>query len=227
MAILFAMVLLIVPGQGAPIAVAQSPDCPSSPVTIRKLVELKVPGNVCYGRRLLTFDAFVPRLEGLGGTSTYEIRPFWLTDLSGSWVALGTGPGSATVAAYVPPDLGRCFGPQGATCPFRWYRNGWARVSAHFDGPVARTCRYISYVPDPTLTKQAAVRECRQKLIVLSVGPAVDPPATDVAVAGPLDPGRPVSPLPWVAGFAAAWLLLFAGRPVRRRRHRTKAVGRT
>lgn len=225
MAIVLALGLLVLPAQGLPSAVAESPDCPDSPVTIRKLVDLEVPGNVCYGDRLLTFDAYVPRLEGLGGTSTYEMRPFWLTDLSGSWVALSTGPGAATVAAYVPPGLGRCFGPQGATCPFRWYRNGWARVSAHYDGPVARTCRYVSYVPDPTLTKQAAVRECRQKLIVLSVGPVVSAPATETAVVGQLDRGRPTNPLPWFAGFGVASLLLVMGGPARRPRDRTKMAG--
>jgi hypothetical protein len=223
-AILLAVATLALPARGVPSAAAQSPACPSSPVTIGKLVDLEMPGNVCYGSSLLTFNAYVPQLEGLGGTSTYEIRPAWLDDLSGSWVALGTSPRAAMLTAYVPPDLGRCLGPVGATCPFRWYRDGWAKVSGHFDGAVAQTCRYISYVPDPTLTKKTAVRECQQKFIVLSVGPADTLPETDTVAAGDPHPVRPTTPLPWLVASTVGWLLLIASRPAWRRRDRIGGV---
>ena len=114
------------------------------PVTIAEVVRVtEGPGGpACFGGQLLTFRAFVPALEGLGGASTYFIKPLWLDDLQGSWVLLGAGRNTAAVVAYVPPDLGHCLGPEGPSCPFRSYRNRWATVSAHFDGPVAQTCRY-------------------------------------------------------------------------------------
>ena len=170
----------VAPGRSLTASVALAADCPSLPVTIGKVV---AGGASCYGGQLLTFRAFVPRLGDLGGTSAYEIRPVWLDDWSGSWVLLSAGPKADQIVAFVPPALGHCYGPEGSTCPFRSYRGGWATVSAHFDGPVAQTCRYAAgHPPGPGFAKADAVAECRAKLIVLSVGPG-DLPATDSLVA--------------------------------------------
>ena len=177
-------------------SVARAANCPSSPVTAAKLAGIDgATGLACYGGQLLTFRAFVPRLEGVGGTSNYWISPAWLDDFQGSWVYLGTSQRAASTVAFVPPALGRCLGPSGSTCPFRQYAGRWATVSAHFDGPVAQTCRYHGHQLGKGMTKWAAVEDCRQRLIVLAVGPdalpATDtmPPGTDDGPAAAPPPG--------------------------------------
>jgi hypothetical protein len=210
-AVLLAVGVLVAPGPGAAASVALAADCPSPPVTIGKLVSLDlVPGNTCYGGRLLTFRAFVPPpCDGCGGTSTTVIRPRWLDGLLGSSVNLSTGPNDAQVSAYVPPALGRCSSIEDlATCPFHSYYRRWVTVSAHFDGPVAQTCSYAQHPPGKEFSKSAAVAECRQKLIVLSVGPDVTSPATDTVAPSPVGRDGPSTPLPWVATFALVTLVL-------------------
>ena len=166
-------------------SVARATDCPPrrrSPWRSSRSID-GATGLACYGDQLLTFRAFVPRLEGVGGTSNYWISPAWLDDFLGSWVYLGTSQRSASTVAFVPPALGRCLGPSGSTCPFHQYAGQWATVSAQFDGPVAQTCRYHGQHLGKGMTKRAAIEDCRQRLIVLSVGPDALP-ATD-AVASP------------------------------------------
>ncbi len=213
---LLAFALVVTPGRGTTGAVARSAACPTPPVTIAELVRVtEGPGGpACFGGQLLTFRAFVPALEGLGGASTYFIKPLWLDDLQGSWVLLGAGRNTAAVVAYVPPDLGHCLGPEGRSCPFSSYRNRWATVSAHFDGPVAQTCRYGGDIP-PGGGAKAAIAECQQKLIVLGIGPG-QLPATDAVTAGLDVRDDPPTSLIWVATFAAAWLVLARRWPSRR-----------
>jgi hypothetical protein len=64
-AVLLAIGLLVMPGQTTSAPVALAADCPSPPITISKVV---AGGARCYGGRLLTFRAYVPRVEGVGGT---------------------------------------------------------------------------------------------------------------------------------------------------------------
>jgi hypothetical protein len=215
LAVLLAVGMLVAPGRSTTASVALAADCPSPPVTIGKVV---AGGAGCYGGRLLTFRAFVPRLGDIGGTSAYEIRPVWLDAWSGSWVLLSAGPDAAQIVAFVPPALGHCYGPEGSTCPFRWYRGRWATVSAHFDGEVAQTCRYAAGHPAGAgFTKADAVAECRAKLIVLSVGPVVPLPATDTVAVGHEDRDGPPTALFWVATSALVLLLLASRRPSSRR----------
>jgi hypothetical protein len=215
---LLALGVLVAPEGSATAALARSPECPSPPVTIAKLVRLfEGPGGrACYGGRLLTFRAFVPPpCDGCGGTSATVITPSWLNGLSDGEVVLSTGPAGHQMVAYVPPALGSC-GTDLSRCPFRWYWGRWATLSAHFDGPVAQTCRYAEHPSGTGFTRQDAVAECREKLIILSVGPVVDLPATD-AVAGTRAEADLPSTVPlWIAILALAVLLL-ASRASRRR----------
>ena len=203
-----ALVVLVVPGDRLTAPVARAGGCPSEPITIAKIVNLAgVSPVTCFGGELLTFRAFIPVPEGLGGTSATTIAPAWLDDWLGSSVLLGTGPRGASTVAFVPPALGHCaLGPNGQGCPFRSYANRWATVSAHYDGPVAQTCRYSSHPPGKGFSKQAAVAECRAKLIVLSVGPD-SLPATDAVTAPSAAPRGGPAALAWFvvfgAGFAA------------------------
>jgi len=206
--------VLLAPAGPSAAQPVQAAGCPSSPVTISKLANMTVAGNTCYGSRLLTFRAFVPRPDGIGGTSAYSITPSWLNGLDGSWALLSSGRNTASIAGYVPPALGHCFGPDGATCPFRFYANRWVTVSGHFDGPVAQTCRYGEHPPGADFTVANAIAECQVEFIVLSVGTAALP-ATSTVAASPGDRGSP-SP-PWVAILAAATVLVALRIPSGRR----------
>jgi hypothetical protein len=225
MAVLLAVGVLVMPGSPAMASVVLAADCPSGPVTIGKLTSLDlVPGNACYGGRLLTFRAYVePPCDGCGGTSDSVLSPRWLDGLFGSSVALSNGADGGEVAAYVPPALGSCYVDHDlSTCPFRWYWGRWATVTAHFDGPVAQTCRYAEHPPGPGYTRSSAIAECRTKLIVLSVGFGPLPATTTVAVGADVGDG-PSTALPWVATFAVVSLLLASRwtssrRPAARRR---------
>jgi hypothetical protein len=210
----------VVPAAGTPTLVARAASCPAAPITISDIVNLEGPSPVtCFGGDLLTFRAFIPQPEGLGGTSAYSISPRWLDALSGSWVLLSTGPRDASTVAFVPPALGQCDGPHRATCPFAAYVGRWATVSAHYDGPVAQTCRYATHPPGKGFTKRAAVQECRQKLIVLAVGPDALP-ATDTNDA-PKDDGAgvPIAIL-WIVAFAVCAVLV----TMRTRRERSEGA---
>jgi hypothetical protein len=215
----FALAVLVLPGDRPDASIARAGGCPSAPIKIAEIVNLDgVSPVTCFGGTLLTFRAFIPVPEGLGGTNAYSIAPTWLDDWAGSWVLLSAGPGRASTVAFVPPALGRCQAdPAGPHCPFRPYANRWATVSAHYDGPVAQTCRYASHPPGKGYSKHAAVAECRAKLIVLSVGPD-SLPATDAVAAPEAEPrGAPAAPVWFIAFGVGSLLLAFRRQAVRRR----------
>lgn len=209
-AVLLGVGVLMVPGRSDAVAVARSPDCPSPPVTIDQIAHL-TPARAlsCFGDRLLTFVAYVPpHPYGIGGATDHHISPAWLDGLSGSFVALSAGPDAGIlVLAFVPPALGRCLVPSDTSaCPFRFSWGRWATVRAHFDGPVARACRVTWLEPGVSFTRADAVAQCRETLIVLSVGPVV-PPATATSRAPDEAPDRPLA-LFGIAALATASLLL-------------------
>jgi hypothetical protein len=209
LAVLFAFAVLVLPEDRPDASIARAGGCPSAPITIAEIVNLEgVSPVTCFGGTLLTFRAFIPVPEGLGGTSAYSIAPTWLDDWAGSWVLLSAGPGRASTVAFVPPALGRCQAdPAGPRCPFRSYAHRWATVRAHFDGPVAQTCRYASHPPGKGYSKHAAVDECRAKLIVLSVGPD-SLPATDAVTVPEADPRGQPPLIAWFVLFGVGSLLL-------------------
>lgn len=203
-----AAAIVVMPATGAGTSVVRAAACPPPPATIAKVVnrDLRSP-LTCFGSGLLTFRAFVQQPEGVGGTNPFEIAPQWLDDWAGSWVLLGTSQRSASTVAFIPPALGHCNGPKGATCPFAAYAGRWVTVSAHYDGPVAQTCRFASHAPGKGYTKQAAVNECREKLIILSVGPDTLP-ATDTLVSSKPEPAGPSTAPLWAGTFAFVGMLV-------------------
>ena len=204
-AALFAIALLITPGSSGSTAVTLAADCPSPPVTVKKLVNLDVPGHKCYGDTVLVFRAFVaPRCDECGGVSATVIAPRWLDGLLGSSVNLSAVPDGPQVAAYVPPALGKCPVTDDSACPFRPYRNGYATVSAQYDAPVAQRCHYAAKPAGGGFTKADAVAECQAKLVVVSVSADAGAATDAVApVAVSVSPGRDGAPI-------AAWLVALA-----------------
>jgi hypothetical protein len=220
-AMLIGVGMLAVPGLGTSATFARSPDCPSPPITAEKLARVMYEGNplACFGGRLLTFATYVPPPpEGIGWAMAWSISPGWLDDNNGSMLWLTTGPTrdfgpGEVVTAWVPPALGRCsVGEMLASCPFRWFVGRWTTVSAHFDGPVARTCRFTVHPSEPGFTKRDAVANCKAKLIVLSVG-LVAPPDTATGVEGHEDRVGLRLTLLAVMAVVLASLLLAGRRP--------------
>ena len=216
-AMLIGVGMLVVPGPGTSAVLARSPDCPSPPITVEKLRHVMEDGNqiACFGARLLTFRTYVPPTpEGIGWEDAWEISPGWLDDASGSFWLLGT-TSTKLLTAWIPPALGRCSPPSLSSCPFRWFVGRWTTVSAHFDGPIARTCRFTWVPPGSGFTTRDAVENCRAKLIVLSVGSAA-PPDTSMAAVG--HESRLGPPPMLLAVTALAFVsLLFASRSPSRR----------
>ena len=176
LAALLALSFTVAPGTPA-VSPALAAGCPDGPVTIGKLVrifESGPGGRTCYGGRLLTFRTFVAQLcDGCGGAEAAVVSPLWLDSLEGSNVTFTDGPRGGQMIAFVPPGLGRCSVVEKlAACPFRSYYGRWVTVSAHFDGPVAQTCRYDEHPPGPGFSTADAIAACREELIVLSVGTA-------------------------------------------------------
>jgi hypothetical protein len=169
----------------------------------------------CYGSRPLTFRAYVqyPCTDGCGGTLAYTISPRWFDSLDGSYVELGTGPRSARISVFVPPRLGRCSEFAALrSCPLR--PGQWAIVTARFNHPLARTCRYADHPPGPGFSRKEAIAECSADLVVDSVVPVA--PETDVAAAVE-DPAGNREVLPLLAFFVAALVLAARWLPRRER----------
>ena len=226
-AALLAMTILLVPGS-VTTSEALASGCPSGQVTIAKLVTVfqSGPGGLtCYGGRLLTFRAFIAQpCNECGGTEAAVVSPLWLDGLEGSSVIFSNGPGGSQMVAFVPPGLGECSAiAKLKACPFRSYYGRWVTVSAHYDGPVAQTCRFPEHPPGPGFSTADAIQACRQELIVLSVGvgPSIGaggPPdtASDVLVVATDTRSGVPNGLPWVGTFLVAlWL---SGRWLRRER---------
>jgi hypothetical protein len=211
-AVLLAMAALLVPGQFSPATSVRAAGCNAPPVSMAKLLRLDGEGLPCYGGRLLTFRAYVVLCDGCGGISATTIAPRWLDSLLGNVVILSSGPGDATIVAYVPPALGRCGVEDLATCSFHGYYGRWVTVAGHFDGPVAQTCRFSEHPPGAEFSTNAAIAECRTKFIILSVGPGA-PPATDTISPADVDGADAVGELPWVATFVLVSLVFAARGP--------------
>jgi hypothetical protein len=219
-AALLALTVLLAPGSVTTSDTLAS-GCPSGPVTVAKLVHVfeSGPGGLtCYGGRLLTFRTFVaPLCDGCGGAEAAVVSPLWLDGLEGSSVIFTDGPGGSQMVAFVPPGLGECSAvAKLKACPFRSYYGRWVTVSAHYDGPVAQTCRYPEHPSGPGFSKADAILACRQELIVLSVGvgvgvslgPGGPPDTATAAFAVATDrAGGLLAALPWVGTcLAALWL---------------------
>jgi hypothetical protein len=179
-AIVAALAMVMLPGRAATATAATPAGCPTLPVTITELSKLEQLPAACFGSRTLTVRAWVaPPCDGCGGTSASAIAPSWFDGLGGSNVALAEGRTGPEIPAFVPPKLGRCPEPDASTCPFRPYVRRFVIVTARFDDPLAQTCRYSAHPPGPGFTRQDAIAECRNELVVMSVAASGDLPPTD------------------------------------------------
>ena len=119
---------------------------------------------LCFGRRELTFRAYVHDCGGCGGVSTYEARPAWLLDSLGYaafWLDTKPGHGATPLAVQVDP-----------THTVRTPRSGaHVRITGHFDDPAATSCRLvptiavITELPAPGV----AIGTCRKEFVVTSI----------------------------------------------------------
>jgi len=178
------------PGDAASPTAAPSPSstaatgaagCPTPPVDLATARDLVRAGKAvkCFGSRSLTFRAYVPTTEGLGGASAWKMTPAWLAD---DWMGAILQPEPLTdqdqnawLVARVQPSLGRCsITDEGApACPFGPHLEGYVVVTGHFDDPVAATCKSAPWESgqDPGPSKAKMVARCRTRFVVTGIEP--------------------------------------------------------
>ncbi len=153
--------------------------CPTPPVDLATTRDLVRAGKAvkCFGSRSLTFRAYVPTTEGLGGVSGWKMTPAWLAD---DWMGAILQPKPLTeqdqdawLIARVPPSLGRCaITDEGApACPFGQHLDGYVAVTGHFDDPAAATCKSAPWESgqDPGPSKAKMVARCRARFVVTRI----------------------------------------------------------
>src|SRR3954454_21405450 len=179
-AVVAALAILMLPGRAASAMADAGGGCPTSRATVTQLSELEQLPSRCFGSRTLTFRAWVaPPCDGCGGTSASTIAPSWFDGLGGRNVPPAEGRTGAELPAFVPPRPGRCPEPDASSCPFRPFVRRFVIVTARFDDPLAQTCRYSAHPPGPGFTRQDAIAECRNELVVMSVAASGGLPPTD------------------------------------------------
>lgn len=160
---------------------AVKPGCPTPPVSLAKVRDLARAGKAvgCFGSTALTFRAYVPTTEGLGGVSGSKMTPTWIAD---NWTGAILQPGpladqdqDAWLIVRVPPSLGRCSITEvtATDCPFGAHLEGYVTVTGHFDDPVATKCKSVAFSPelDPGPSKSKMVARCRTQFVVSAIKP--------------------------------------------------------
>ncbi len=153
--------------------------CPIPPVDLATTRDLARAGRAvrCFGSGSLTFRAYVPTTEGLGGTSASRMTPAWLAD---DWTGVILQPGPLTeqdqdawLVVRVAPSLGRCaITDEGdPACPFGPHLDGYVVVTGHFEDPAATTCKSAPWAAgqDPGPSKAKMVARCRARFVVTKV----------------------------------------------------------
>ena len=167
-----------VPGPSASIQL-DAAGCPIPPVDLATTRDLARAGQAvrCFGSGSLTFRAYVPTTEGLGGSSASRMTPAWLAD---DWTGVILQPGplaeqdqDAWLVVRVGPSLGHCAitYESDPACPFGPHLDGYVVVTGHFDDPAARTCKSARWAAgqDPGPSKANMVARCRARFVVTKV----------------------------------------------------------
>ena len=207
--------------------------CPALPVSVADLVRLsQSPGPLakafalgvtpiseralaCFGGRELTLTAFVNEPDGIGGASSFGIKPTWI--VSGNLIIFGS-------AREVSPGFGD--GPffmvstrPGTDDLQRRFAERWVTIRGHFDDPAAATCRATG-AAGATPSKAQAIAICRTMFVVTSIR-TTNAPDTDTAPADLPIAREGLQPSPvWLGGLFG----LLVGLRVMRRRRRFDAV---
>jgi hypothetical protein len=155
--------------------------CPAPPVDLATARDLAKAGRAvaCFGSQPLTFRAYVPMVEGLGGVSGSRLTPRWIAD---AWSGVIVQPKrlskvnqDAWLIVRVRPSLGACTitDVEAAPCPFGGLVEKYVTLTGHFDDPVAQTCRSRAWDTggDPGPSKKQMIASCRAAFVVTAVKP--------------------------------------------------------
>ncbi len=167
---------------GQPSPSLDATGCPTGTPDLATVRDVARAGHAiaCFGSQPLTFRAYVPATEGLGGVNAYKMTPHWLAD---PWwgVILQPEPSpevdqNAWLIVRVPPSLGSCTitDIRAADCPFGAHLAGHVTITGHFDDPVARTCQSRPFEAggDPGPSKKQMIARCRAAFVVTALKPA-------------------------------------------------------
>jgi len=169
------------PASGGP-AASPSLDARGCPVGTPDLAAVRTVAKAghavsCFGSQPLTFTAYVPATEGLGGVSAYRQTPHWLAD---PWwgVILQPGPTPETdqnawLIVRLAPSLGDCriTDIRATTCPFGSKIEQFVQVTGHFDDPAAPTCQSKPATAGGPAgpSKSQMVARCRSAFVVTEI----------------------------------------------------------
>jgi hypothetical protein len=153
--------------------------CPILPTDLAAIRDTAKAGRAiaCFGHRSLTFRAFVPTIEDLGGVSGYRQTPTWIAD---PWTGVILQPAplpdvdqTAWLVVRVAPALGTCSitAIRDAACPFGAHLDGYVTLTGHFDDAAAQQCRSRAFVAGQPSgpTKTAMIARCRNEFVVTAI----------------------------------------------------------
>jgi len=162
---------------GTPLPTDSAGTCPSLPADLATIRDLAKAGRAvgCFGNQQLTFRAYVPTTDGLGGVPSSKMTPSWIAD---PWTGAILQPAppvdqSAWFVVRVTPALGKCrVTDEGAAhCPFATYLDAYATVTGHFNDAAASTCKSVPLAgqTDPGPSKSKMVSRCRKEFVVTAI----------------------------------------------------------
>jgi hypothetical protein len=163
---------------GASPSPAGCPSLPTDLATVRDLARAK--GAIaCFGSDDLTFRAYVPTTDSLGGVPESKMTPSWIAD---PWTGVIVQPmelaetdQSAWFVVRVAPALGKCqiTDVQASGCPFGQYLDAYVSLTGHFDDATASRCKSEAFAggtdPGPSTAKMVA--RCQREFVVTQLGP--------------------------------------------------------
>lgn len=164
---------------GTPLPAESAGTCPSLPTDLATVRDLAKAGQAvaCFGNHQLTFRAYVPTTDGLGGVPASKMTPSWIAD---PWVGVILQPAplaqvdqSAWFVVRVTPALGKCrvTDEQAAHCPFGTYLDAYVTVTGHFNDAAASTCKSVPLAgqTDPGPSKAKMVSRCGKEFVVTAI----------------------------------------------------------
>ena len=155
-----------------PPAQPSGPGCPPlAEVTALDVLFLGGAAADCFGDEHLTFVAWAPLIEGLGGCCYPEGRPAWLNSpISGTWLA----PAPVVAGGFGDAEFPVSLAPGAVD---RLPAEAWVKVTGHFFDPASARCRNIPLTTFPHRldSRAALIDACERRFVITEVVPADGP----------------------------------------------------
>jgi hypothetical protein len=149
------------------------PGCPAADdVTALDILLLGGAAADCFGDEQLTFVAWAPLVDGIGGCCPPEGLPAWLNaPFSVTWL----GPAPSVDGGFGIADFRVSLAPGEVD---RLPTDTWVEVTGHFFDPASAECRNVPLTISPQRleSRAAVIDSCERRFVLTQVVPA-DAPA--------------------------------------------------